>query len=129
MEIFDKPSTHFIAQFVGETNYIDTEVSEKGLAKWGPFRFSVDLSLAMGQKIRIYFRPNDVYLTGHFETLQVKVKIAKSRFKGTVIEYKLDIGEDKFITAQIPKGVALASGFKEGQEIFAAITDFHVFPL
>jgi hypothetical protein len=83
----------------------------------------------VGQKIRIYFRPNDVYVTGSFETLQVKAKIVQTRFKGTVIEYKLDIGEDKIISAQLPKGVALASGFQEGQEVFAAITAFHVFPL
>ena len=129
IEIFDKPATHFIAQFVGETNTIDTEVSEKGLAVWGPFRFSVNPQLPLGQKIRIYFRPNDVYLTAEFETLQVKARITKARFRGTVIEYRLDIGEDKHLFAQVPKGVALASGFKEGQEVFAAITAFHVFPL
>jgi sulfate transport system ATP-binding protein len=129
IEIFDKPASHFIAQFVGETNYIDTEVSEKGLAVWGPFRFSINPALPVKQKIRIYFRPNDVYMTAQFETLQVRAKIAKTRFKGTIIEYKLDIGEDKHISAQIPKGVALASGFQQGQEVYAAITAFHVFPL
>jgi len=129
IEIFDKPATHFIAQFVGETNFIDTEVTEKGLAVWGPFRFSINPTLAVKRKIRIYFRPNDVYMTEQFETLQVQAKIAKTRFKGTVIEYQLDIGGDKNISAQIPKGVALASGFKEGQFVYAAITAFHVFPL
>ncbi len=59
----------------------------------------------------------------------MKAKIVQTRFKGTVIEYKLDIGEDKVVSAQLPKGVALASGFKEGQEVYAAITAFHVFPL
>ena len=129
IEIFDKPSTHFIAQFVGETNYIDTEVAEKGLAVWGPFRFPIHPTLPVGQKIRIYFRPNDVYVTAQFETLQVRAKIAKTRFKGTMIEYQLDISGDKKISAQVPKGVALASGFKEGQDVYAAITAFHVFPL
>ncbi|HVM32733.1 MAG TPA: ABC transporter ATP-binding protein [bacterium] len=129
IQIFDEPATHFIAQFVGETNFIDTEVAEPGLAVWGPFRFAIARGFKVGQKIRIYFRPNDVYVTGEFETLQVKAKIVQTRFKGTVIEYKLDIGEDKVVSAQLPKGVALASGFKEGQEVYAAITAFHVFPL
>lgn len=129
IEIFDRPATHFIAQFVGETNFIDTDVSEPGLAVWGPFRFSIKESIRVGQKIRIYFRPNDVYVTAQFETLQVKARIAKTRFKGTIIEYKLDIGGDKTISAQLPKGVALASGFKEGSEVYAAITAFHVFPM
>jgi sulfate transport system ATP-binding protein len=129
IEIFDHPATHFIAQFVGETNYIDTEVAEIGLAVWGPFRFSINPSLTVGQKIRIYFRPHDVYVTEQFETLQVKAKIKKTRFKGTVIEYLLDLGDGKSIFAQVPKGVALASGFKDGQDVYAAITAFHVFPL
>jgi len=129
IQIFDEPATHFIAQFVGETNFIDTEIAEPGLAIWGPFRFSISRGFQVKQKIRIYFRPNDVYVTESFETLQVKAKIVQTRFKGTVIEYKLDIGEDKIISAQLPKGVALASGFKENQEVYAAITAFHVFPL
>jgi sulfate transport system ATP-binding protein len=129
IEIFDKPATHFIAQFVGETNYIDTEVAEKGLAVWGPFRFAINPALSVGQKIRIYFRPHDVYMTAQFETLQVRAKIMKTRFKGTVIEYQLNIGEGKTIVAQVPKGVALASGFAEGHDVYAAITAFHVFPL
>jgi sulfate transport system ATP-binding protein len=129
IEIFDQPATHFIAQFVGETNFIETDVTERGLAVWGPFRFAVTPFFKVGQKIRIYFRPNDVYVTGQFETLQVKAKIAKTRFKGTTIEYKLDVGEGRIISAQLPKGVALASGFTEGSEVFAAITAFHVFPL
>jgi len=129
IQIFDRPATHFIAQFVGETNFIDTEVSEKGLAVWGPFRFGVTPFFTVGQKIRIYFRPNDVYVTGQFETLQVKAKIVKTRFKGTTIEYKLDVGEGRIISAHLPKGVALASGFTEGSDVYAAITAFHVFPL
>ena len=129
LEIFDQPATHFIAQFVGETNYIDTKISEKGLAVWGPFRFMVTPFFKLGQKVRIYFRPNDVYMTAQFETLQVKAKVLSIRFKGTMMEYKLDVGEEKQIIAQVPKGVALASGFSEGAEVFAAITAFHVFPL
>jgi sulfate transport system ATP-binding protein len=129
LQIFDRPATHFIAQFVGETNSIDTEVSEKGLAVWGPFRFMVTPFFKVGQKIRIYFRPNDVYMTEQFETLQVKAKIVSIRFKGTMMEYKLNVGEEKQIMAQVPKGVALASGFKEDGQVYAAITAFHVFPL
>jgi sulfate transport system ATP-binding protein len=129
MEIFDKPATHFIAQFVGETNFIDTEVASPGLAVWGSFRFAIKEAFSTGQKVRIYFRPNDVYVTAHLETLQVRAVIAKTRFKGTAIEYKLDIGENRTLNAQVPKGVALASGFKEGSEVYAAITAYHVFAL
>ncbi len=52
-------------------------------------------------------------MTAQFETLQVRAKIAKTRFKGTVLEYQLDIGEDKKISAQVPKELALASGLRK----------------
>jgi sulfate transport system ATP-binding protein len=129
VEIFDKPATRFIAQFVGEANHVEAEVSEKGLAVWGPLRFSIEETMKVGDKVRIFFRPNDVYVTSHWEAQQVKARIDKTRFKGTVMEYRLDLGEGRHILAQVPKGVARASGFQEGQDVYAAITAYHAFPI
>ncbi len=126
LEIFDKPATHFVAQFVGETNYIESDLCEPELVCWGPFKFSVN-GFKLGDKIRIYFRPNDVYVSSNPETLQVKGKISKMRFRGPLIELTLDIGEQKSITALVPKGVALASGFRESSQVYIGITDFHAF--
>lgn len=126
LDIFDRPATHFVAQFVGETNFIESKLCEPELVCWGPFKFSVS-GFKLGDKVRIYFRPNDVYVSSNPETLQVKGKIEKIRFRGPLIELTLDIGEDKSIAALVPKGVALASGFKENTQVYIGITDFHVF--
>lgn len=126
LEIFDKPATHFVAQFVGETNYIESELCEPELVCWGQFKFSVN-EFKLGERVRIYFRPNDVYVSSNPETLQVKGKISKTRFRGHLIELTLDIGEHKSITALVPKGVAFASGFKESLEVYIGITAFHAF--
>jgi hypothetical protein len=61
------------------------------------------------------------------ETLQVKARIVKTRFRGPMIELNLDVGEDKHVIAHVPKGVSLASGFKEGREVYVGITAFHAF--
>lgn len=127
LEIFDKPATHFVAQFVGETNFIEASISAPELVTWGPFKFTVT-GFQIGQKIRIYFRPNDVYVSSVPETLQVTAKIEHLRFRGPLIELTLDIDEDKSILALVPKGVALASGFREGMKVHVGITDFHAFP-
>jgi hypothetical protein len=84
---------------------------------------------AVGSKIRLYFRPNDVYVSSVPETLQVTAKIVSTRFKGPLIELVLDIGEDKHIIAHVPKGVSLASGFETGRQVYVGITAFHAFPL
>jgi sulfate/thiosulfate transport system ATP-binding protein len=128
LEIFDHPATRFVAQFVGETNYIETELSQPELALWGPFRFTVG-GFPVGQKVRIYFRPNDVYVSTAAETLQVKARILKVRFRGPSMELLLDVGDGKRVTAHVPKGVSLASGFEEGRAVFVGITAFHAFPV
>lgn len=128
LQIFDHPKTEFVAQFVGETNYVDAQVVEPELAIWGPFKYSVN-GYSVGQKVRIYFRPNDVYVTSREESLQVKGKIIKTHFQGPIIELVIDVGGDKSVLAHLPKGLSMASGFVEGREVFVGITGFHSFAL
>jgi sulfate transport system ATP-binding protein len=128
LEIFDHPRTEFVAQFVGETNYVDAKVVEPELAIWGPFKFSVS-NYSVGNKVRIYFRPNDVYVTSREESLQVKGKIIKTRFQGPVIELLIDVSAEKPIIAHLPKGLSIASGFVEGRQVFVGVTGFHSFAI
>jgi sulfate transport system ATP-binding protein len=128
LDIFDRPATQFVAEFVGESNYIESEVVGQDLVTWGPFRFTVP-GISIGKKVRIYFRPHDVYVSSVPETLQVPAKIAKTRFRGPLIELALDIGGGRRVLAHVPKGVALASDFVEGRDVHVGITAFHVFPL
>lgn len=128
LEIFDKPATQFVAEFVGESNFIESSVTAAELVTWGPFRFTVG-GVPVGQRVRIYFRPHDVYVSSVPETLQVKGRILKTRFLGAQIELLLDVGEEKHIIAHVPKGIVLASDFKEGKDVYVGITAFQVFPL
>jgi sulfate/thiosulfate transport system ATP-binding protein len=128
LEIFDHPATHFVAQFVGETNFIETEVSQPELAVWGPLRFSIN-GLPTGKRVRIYFRPNDVYVSSRPETLQVEARILSTHFRGPDIEISLDLGGNRQVLAHVPKGVSLASGFQEGGKVYVGITAYHCFPL
>jgi len=128
LQIFDHPATEFVAQFVGEANFVDAQVTEPDLAMWGPFKFSI-AGAATSQRYRIYFRPNDVYVTSREESLQVKGKITRTRFQGPIIELTIEVGADKPVVAHVPKGLTLASGFVEGRNVFVGITGFHSFKL
>ena len=46
-------------------------------------------------RVRIYFRPNDVYVTSREESLQVKGKITKTHFQGPIIELIIEVGAEK----------------------------------
>jgi len=126
LDIFDKPATPFVAEFVGENNFIEAEVVEPHLVRWGPFNFPVN-GEAIGQKILIYFRPNDVYVSSSPEPLNIRGKVVKIRFKGPVMELHLDLGEGKIIVAHVPKGVSISSGFREGSDLYILITEYHAF--
>ncbi|MCG3205360.1 MAG: Sulfate/thiosulfate import ATP-binding protein CysA [Elusimicrobia bacterium] len=128
LEIFDKPATQFVAEFVGESNFIESNVTAQDLVTWGPFKFTVT-GAKVGQRVRIYFRPHDVYVSSVPETLQVKGRIVKTRFLGPQIELLLDIEGEKHIVAHVPKGIVLASGFAEGRDVYIGITAFQVFHL
>ncbi len=125
-EIFDNPATPFVAEFVGENNFVEAEVVEPHTVSWGQFTFRVN-GYQPGQKIRIYFRPNDVYVSSAPEFNSVNARISKTRFKGALIELQLIIGTNKQIIAHVPKGVAHSSGFTEGAEVFLQITEYHAF--
>jgi sulfate transport system ATP-binding protein len=125
-EIFDRPSTQFVADFVGETNRVDTVSEAEGLAVWGTLRFSIG-KVPAGRKVRIYFRPHDVYVTREKESLQVQAVIQAERFKGAFAELELDLGEGRRLLAHLPRGLSEASGFVKGEKVWAGITGFHVF--
>jgi sulfate/thiosulfate transport system ATP-binding protein len=127
MDIFEHPRTPFVAEFVGENNYIDAEVTAVHEVQWGPLNFSVN-GHPIGQPMRIYFRPNDVYVSSYALQQHVKATITKTRFKGATIELLLHLGDGKQIVAHVPKGVSLSSGFTVGAEVFAGITAYHAFP-
>lgn len=126
-DIFDRPRTDFVAQFVGDTNFLDSVVSEPELVQWGPFRFTVDSKFKRGQKVRIYFRPSDVYVTSVPETLQVEAQIHAIHFRGATIEIVLEIEAGRHVIAHLPKGVAQAGKYYLGQKVFVGITAYHVF--
>ena len=127
--IFDRPATQFVAEFVGETNSIEVAAEDDGLAVYGPLRFSVSPAIKKGRRLRIYFRPHDVYVTREKESLQVPATIVRERFKGAFTELDLDLGGEKRLLAHLPRGLAEASGYAPGEKVWLGITGFHVFPL
>jgi sulfate transport system ATP-binding protein len=125
--IFDRPRSQFVADFVGESNSLEVTAEEDGLAVYGPLRFSIAPHFRKGEPVRIYFRPHDVYVTRDKESLQVPARIAGERFKGAFTELDLDLGGERRILAHLPRGLAEASGYAPGDQVWLGITGFQVF--
>lgn len=125
-EIFNEPATDFVATFVGETNRVEGLVRH-GVVEWGPFKFLPSPNLKEATKATVLFRPIDVYVSSHQEKDGISGIIRATRFLGSLEEIQINLEGDLSILAQMPKGVALESGFVVGKRVFVKVTSYHIF--
>ncbi|NKN36154.1 ABC transporter ATP-binding protein [Agrobacterium sp. a22-2] len=95
-EIYNTPSTRFVASFVGTLNLIDAVVVEpsSGTVKIGEqtVRLAAPVTQGAGQTIQLALRPEAGSLgeAAHGDTV-LKGKVVSSHFLGSVIRTKLDV--------------------------------------
>ncbi|MDO8462425.1 MAG: ABC transporter ATP-binding protein [Deltaproteobacteria bacterium] len=123
--IFDKPSTEFVAAFVGETNRL-VGVVHNDEVQWGPLKFG-SYSFSDGTRVAILFRPTDVYVSSQPEGSEVSGVIKTIQFLGATESMEIDLGKGFSITAHVPKGVAEQSGFTQGKKVYITVTRSHLF--
>ena len=124
-EIFDKPATEFVAAFVGDANRIEGRVSGGRIA-WGDFRFGAN-GLEPDAEAVVLFRPSDVYVASEPARDTVPGLIRSIQYLGATAVLEILCSGDRNMTAQMPKGVAGASGFAAGGYVHVQVTEAHVF--
>ena len=123
--IFDKPSTEFVATFVGETNRVEGTIWDKWVA-WGSLKFG-PYDLPDGTKASILFRPNDVYVSSKQEGDDAPGVIQAVQFLGATEALEIEVSKNHRLIANVPKGVAQKRGFIKGKNVFVQVTASHVF--
>ncbi|HWR43558.1 ABC transporter ATP-binding protein [Sporomusa sp.] len=94
-EIYNKPSSQFVADFIGLANILDAEVVavSPGTATVkcldALFSVSTDLVLEPGKRVKAVFRPESVSLS---DTGKIPAKVESSVFMGAYQDYKIAIG-------------------------------------
>jgi iron(III) transport system ATP-binding protein len=65
-EVYGRPATPFVADFVGKTNLLPATHDEDGHVRVGPQRFAcaIDGAASREEKLRLFFRPEDVVVRG-----------------------------------------------------------------
>jgi iron(III) transport system ATP-binding protein len=62
-EVFLRPRTRFVAEFIGRTNLIDGVAAEPDVVAHGPLRLSVAAAeLVVGARVAVSIRPHDIAL-------------------------------------------------------------------
>jgi ABC-type Fe3+/spermidine/putrescine transport system ATPase subunit len=115
-EIYARPSTEFVADFIGLGNFIDAEVlSAEGTDLWlvrcafGELRCASDRSLTKGEKVLVMIRPERVQIatSGFPGPNAFLAQLRNSYFLGPHHEYFLRLG-GATLRAQSGRAVAAA---------------------
>lgn len=97
-DVYLRPSSTFVANFLGRTNLVDGEVAESADGqidtKWGTLRVVLPAWAHQGSRVTVGFRPESVVLSEaqpHGDGLIGK--IASASFVGDAVEYQVDLGD------------------------------------
>ena len=120
LEIYEKPENKFVADFIGETNLLKGKcISQKRVTCE-----TLDVSVTaeddlVGNKVRISIRPEKIIVGKRIpENIDNRFKgtIEERFFKGSVMMYKIQIGEDMTLTVNVPN-VDAGSRFGQGETV------------
>lgn len=97
-EIYNHPVSSFVADFIGQVNFLDAEVGGYSdglltLAIWGKeIRVPHEKALATGSKVRLVLRPEAVRLNG--EGAYATGTISRVVYLGSTVEYEIAVEND-----------------------------------
>jgi len=123
-DVYRRPSTPFVARFVGQMNFIGAVASErKGWARIGPIelRHQAGLAAAPGESLTLAIRPEEILVgpaAGGQEN-RLTVRIAAIQFLGSFTRLQLQGGADGFaiLECDVADSTFAALGLGEGVEL------------
>jgi iron(III) transport system ATP-binding protein len=97
-DLYTKPASTFVAQFIGRINILPAEVKEvrEKLAIVNIFNqpFQIPkgtIPLAHGQKINVFIRPESIDIVKEVREGQLKGRIVEKTFLGEKVDYQIEI--------------------------------------
>jgi iron(III) transport system ATP-binding protein len=103
-EVYRSPANRFVADFIGETNWLEAQVDAVSGAEisvateFGPFRAAATGSLAVGQKVWLGFRPEAVEM-GASPVNALNTTIVHVSYLGEIEQYGLQLAPGRIIKA------------------------------
>jgi iron(III) transport system ATP-binding protein len=105
-ELFFAPASRFVAEFMGQADFIRGETTEHGLqTEIGPVLQPV--TLAVGQRVEVAIRADDVTLVAD---PQSKAKVLGRSFRGAVNVYRVRLPSGRIVHSLQPHTLKLADG-------------------
>jgi iron(III) transport system ATP-binding protein len=124
-DIYRKPASPFVADFVGRMNFVEGKLIDAGSAdcRGAILRFGTDLTYAPGTQVTICVRPEDVVVREASASSNVfEVDVGVMEFMGNHFTTTMHIlGSNLNISADLSMNVVRDLGIKPGARIQAAL--------
>jgi iron(III) transport system ATP-binding protein len=102
--VYRSPTNRFVADFIGETNWLEAQVEGTSAGElllateFGPLRARADTAFSQGQKVWVGFRPEAVEL-GPSPVNVLQTTIVQVNYLGEIEQYGLELAPGKWIKA------------------------------
>lgn len=133
-EIYNNPMTEHVATFLGAANVLDCAISGNSVSIGNINLEAKDLNgFRDGQKVKLVFRPEDVFLRRPENLTQNYQKLAEGtidevNFVGAFerVAVRLDLAGGQTIMVMRPKTETAAFPLKTGQQVTAGLVRFRI---
>src|SRR5207237_687988 len=104
-EVYEQPRTHFVTDFIGESNILPVKVIDvdQQYARLQLDGFSIAAprrEVSPGQQLSLVIRPEHIVMGADAERRdlnQLKARVTKELYHGSLIRYELQVGEHTLV--------------------------------
>ncbi len=124
-EIYEKPDSPFVANFIGACNFLSCRVTGKYTAEWGGVALKVNKKL-QGEKVLLAVRPEKISIMPGKKRGMISGRVEFVDFLGDKFGYVLRVNENTRISVTRKTGVDLKVG--DSASVCMTKWDFVVLP-
>ncbi|WP_225412877.1 sulfate/molybdate ABC transporter ATP-binding protein [Stigmatella hybrida] len=129
-DIYDSPTTPFVASFVGGTSILNGRVRE-GRAELGSLVVAAPQSAREGEAVQAFVRPHDIKLaksfTGDGQNVASTGRVERLKPVGGYVKVLLKLPSGDSVTVEVPRGEFDKLGVVEGDSVHADVRTARVF--
>ncbi|GGP25910.1 sulfate/molybdate ABC transporter ATP-binding protein [Silvimonas amylolytica] len=114
-EVYDKPATPFVYQFLGDVNLFHSRVHE-GWAQVGDTRFAAPESV--GDKAMVYVRPHEIDLVREAGPGALQGTIQHIRLLGATVRLELDVADQDAVEVELTREQQQIGAWQVGESVY-----------
>jgi len=115
-EVFERPRSRFVAEFIGKTNLVEMVAAAPGIAERGGLRLRVAaVDLKPGSPVAVSIRPHAIEVrpdtTARAASNVLRAIVRRASYLGSTVDYQVEVeGSDVVLRASAPVSLRLAPG-------------------